>query len=105
MATVNPPTQTQPPPPISTTDQPVVTEELRIYSHSSLFYWWPVWLVGFILAFVTRIGGVHVMIGDTAVWIHPSKNLGVFYAVVLFLVILITNVTVRGLASVIVILS
>jgi hypothetical protein len=105
MATVNPEVQSQPPQPVTTTDQPTATEELRIYSHSSLYYWWPVWLLGFILALVTRIGGDHITIGDTLVWIHPSKNLGVFYAVVLFLVILITNVTVRGLASVIVILA
>ena len=35
----------------------------------------------------------------------PSKNLGVIFGVVLFLVILITNVTVRGLSSLMVILS
>jgi hypothetical protein len=102
MATVNPEVQSVPaaqevfavPPP-----------DLRIYSHSSFFYWWPVWLTGFVLALITRIGGEQVTIGGTEVWMHPSKNLGVFFGVVLFLVILITNVTVRGMASVIVILT
>lgn len=79
--------------------------EMRIYSHSSLYYWWPVWAVGFLFAIFTRFGGVQVQIGDAEVWMHPSRNLGVFYAVTLFLVILITNVTVRGQASVIVILT
>lgn len=106
MATVDPqvPIQ-QSPQPLATVEEPVVAEELRIYSHSSLLYWWPVWFAGFLLALVTRIGGEHIVIGDTAVWMHPSKNLGVFFCVVVFLVIMITNVVVRGLASVIVILT
>jgi hypothetical protein len=29
--------------------------ELVIISHSNLFYWWPVWLVGFVLAAVTYV--------------------------------------------------
>src|SRR4051794_13179522 len=29
--------------------------ELRIVSHSNLFYWWPVWLVGFLLGIVSLI--------------------------------------------------
>ena len=30
-------------------------KEIRLYSHSPVFYWWPVWLVGFVLAFVTYL--------------------------------------------------
>jgi len=82
-----------------------VAEELRIYSHSSLFYWWPAWALGFAFALITRFDGQHIPIGNVEVWIHTGKNLGVFYAVALFLVILITNVTVRGQSSVIVVLS
>ncbi len=32
-------------------------EEIRLYSHSDVFYWWPVWAVGFVLAFVTYFDG------------------------------------------------
>jgi len=82
--------------------------ELRIYSHSTLLYWWPVWFVGFILALVTWLGGEHMPIPGTnpqiEVIMHPSKNLGVIYGVVLFLIVIFTNTTVRGLASVIVVL-
>ncbi|HEX3150507.1 MAG TPA: hypothetical protein VHR66_20685 [Gemmataceae bacterium] len=28
-------------------------DEIRIYSHSPLFYWWPVWLFGFIFSLIT----------------------------------------------------
>jgi hypothetical protein len=31
--------------------------ELVIYSHCSLFYWWPVWVAGFIMALVTAFSG------------------------------------------------
>src|SRR5207248_11316549 len=44
-------------------------------------------------------------IGTTMEWFHPSSNLGVIFFLTLFLVILITNVVVRGLASVIVIMG
>src|SRR5262245_54477792 len=27
--------------------------EIRVYSHSPLFYWWPVWFVGFLMAVIT----------------------------------------------------
>src|SRR5262245_59010876 len=44
-------------------------------------------------------------IGPVQERFYPSSNLGVIFLLTLTLVILITNVTVRGLASVIVILS
>ena len=43
-------------------------------------------------------------IGGHLEWINPSKDLGVIFTLVFFLVILITNVTVRGLSSLVVIL-
>jgi hypothetical protein len=33
------------------------SEEVRLYSHSPIFYWWPVWLVGFLMALLTYIDG------------------------------------------------
>jgi len=79
--------------------------QLKVYSHSSLFYWWPAWVVGYIMAFVTYMQGERIQIGDVQEWFHPNSNLGVLYFLTLFVVILITNVTVRGPASVIVILT
>ncbi len=26
------------------------TQEIRIYSHSTLLYWWPAWAIGFVIA-------------------------------------------------------
>lgn len=79
--------------------------ELRVYSHSTFFYWWPVWLTGYIMALITRLDGKQIDIEGSMVWMHRSKNLGVLFTLMFFLVILITNVTLRGLASVVAILA
>src|SRR5262245_21726741 len=31
--------------------------EIRIISHSTLFYWWPVWAVGFLMSLITAFSG------------------------------------------------
>src|SRR5262249_28111955 len=71
-------------------------------------YWWPVWVTGFIMAALTYFNGTtwHPD-GDPNVTatFHINKNLGVVFTFVFFLVILITNITLRGLASVVVLLA
>jgi len=50
-------------PPTAVPAQPVTTvpdEEIRVYGHSNLFYWWPVWALGFLFALLTYLDG-HVM--------------------------------------------
>ena len=42
--------QTSPPP-------PPAHREIRIVSHSSLYYWWPVWAAGFIFAIISYFSG------------------------------------------------
>ena len=55
-----------PPPglvPVATAPAPGTTEpdtEIRLYGHNNLFYWWPVWAVGFLMAALTYVDG-HVM--------------------------------------------
>jgi hypothetical protein len=130
--------------------------EIKIVSHSTLFYWWPVWAAGFILTIITAASGTrmavvpappHTVYASGAsgkldyknpkqseqettqyevkdqdvivlpqkaseetrqnavprLHMAPSKNLGVFYAFILLLVITITNIPLRGLWSVMVI--
>jgi hypothetical protein len=79
--------------------------QLRVYSHSNLYYWWPVWAVGFLMAALTYFDGNQIDVHGHREWFSRSSDLGVIYFVVLFLVILITNVSVRGMASAMVILS
>jgi hypothetical protein len=124
--------------------------EIMIISHSTLFYWWPVWAVGFLMSIITYFGGYSMAVvpngtaagvattGEAKVdvrgktetakldgravlvappnekgrthqfatprlHISPSKNLAVLYCIILLLVITITNIPLRGLWSVIII--
>ena len=115
--------------------------QITIVSHSTLFYWWPVWAVGFLLGILSYFSGwrMAAVPGQTAAvqattivtptedlkdrevlvlppkdkshpdgWLHehptklrayPSKNFGVLFATVLLLVLVFTNVPLRGLWS------
>jgi hypothetical protein len=130
------------PHPMATTTERSVT----VVSHSNLFYWWPVWAVGFLMAMLTYFDG-HVMTTvpldtkavkkvdaageereayvlpkgghvqredptdlksspkDPRVHMAKSKNYGVIFCVVLLVCIVITNVPLRGMWSVVVIIS
>ena len=114
--------------------------EIRIDAHTMLFYWWPVWAIGLLLAGVTWLGGhclaivpagTQVVEGfdggrealvlpvgahlpkdpDTGKPREPTLRVasrsgyGVVFIVVLLLVVFITNVPIRGLWSLIVILT
>jgi hypothetical protein len=83
----------------------VQPREVIIYSHSAIYYWWPVWAIGYLFALLTWLQGKPVHIGDVDVLVHPSKNLGVIYTFVFLLVILLTHISVRGIASMTVIVT
>ncbi len=57
--TVTPTTAVPTTPPLAAAP-PVPDQEIRVYGHNNLFYWWPVWAVGFLMAFLTYVDG-HVM--------------------------------------------
>jgi hypothetical protein len=127
--------------------------ELVVYSHSNLFYWWPVWLTAFILAGITlyhnqRMAivpagtraaqqrkveleehgrlvreerdililppGAHLptrvnrageeVIADPRIIMDPGQGLGVVFIVVLLVVTWLTNVPMRGLWSLLVVI-
>jgi hypothetical protein len=79
---------------------------LKLVGHSSLFYWWPAWVTGYVMALVTYLGGhaIEIKPGETEL-VHSSSGPGVVFFLILFLVILVTSVSVRGLASGMVILG
>ena len=133
--------------------------QIRIYSHSALFYWWPVWAVGFLMAILTLVDDQRLAIvpgkteairhatvegtrenkesfkvedrdvlildkgkhlipdkpdtkgGDLPPPISPylvmarSKNYGVLWATVLLVIIVVSNVPLRGLWSLLIVLS
>ena len=49
----SPPTPPNPP----ATQSPSGPNEVTVVSHSSLLYWWPVWLCGFLMAIITAWEG------------------------------------------------
>ncbi len=79
--------------------------EIRVYSHSRILYWWPVWGCGYVMAALTNLYGHPQQIGNTPELFHESSNLGVIFLLTVTMVVVITNVTIRGLASVVAILS
>jgi hypothetical protein len=131
--------------------------EIRIVSHSNLFYWWPVWAVGFLMAVLTMIDGHRMAVVPEGTTAHraldvqttaegkpekhevlvvprddknpkhlPAKDptakdtgepaqpelhmahtgtYGVIFLITLLLVIVITNVPLRGMWSVVVIIT
>ena len=114
--------------------------EVRIISHTMLFYWWPVWAVGLLLTGLTWLDGHRLAIvpagtqavegfdgGREALVLPAGAHLpkdpdtgkpreptlrvasrsgyGVVFIVVVLLVVFITTVPIRGLWSVIVLLT
>lgn len=119
---------------------PVRDEEIRVYGHNNLFYWWPVWALAFLMAALTFIDG-HVMAivppgttvervpappaekpqdrlvtppGQTVppasatspdpsphLRVAANNNYGVVFVGALLFVVMVTNLTLRGLASII----
>ena len=97
-----PPPETQPPE--SRSQQPAVkpkvqaalsgdSEMLRIFSHSSILYWWPVWFLGLLFWGISSVG-----FGDD---MPLQRALGLTYVLTLLFVIFSTTVRLRGANSVI----
>ena len=57
------------------------------------------------MAAITHFQGKEIPLGASTTLIHESSNLGLIYLLVVFIVILVTNYSVRGLASGIVIMG
>jgi len=98
-------TATEPTPAQVAVNKMVQPREVIIYSHSGIFYWWPVWTIGYLFALLTYLQGKPEHFGDVDVLVHPSKNLGVIFTFVFLLVILLTHISVRGMASMTVIVT
>lgn len=96
------PTATAPEAQASTQER---STDIFIYSHSSLFYWWPLWVGGYAIAGLIALFGEPATIHERTQWFFPGSGVGVIYSVLFLLVVLITNVSARGIASVVVILS
>src|ERR1700732_1128925 len=49
--------------------------EIKIISHSNIFYWWPAWVAGFAVALISYTQGHDVAIVPEIIdRVHPSNN-------------------------------
>jgi hypothetical protein len=89
---------------IDTRHTPARDGEVIVFGHSQLLYWWPVWVVGYVMALLTWLHPVHVQLGGASAVFSSRTSLGVIYALVVLLTILITNSSMRGMVSLVVVL-
>ncbi len=54
---------------------PVRANEIRIVSHSTLFYWWPVWAIGFLMALITAFSGQRMVIVPTGTVAESQREI------------------------------
>lgn len=80
-------------------------EPLKLYSHSTLLYWWPVWLVSLALGIWSLLVGERVAVGDDTMRVLPSASLGFLFGVVLLIVSVVTTVKMKGIRSVVLVLT
>lgn len=81
--------------------------ELRVYQHSNLLYWWPIWAYGLFCAGLTYVQGIGVAelaartpdAPDKVVLFHPSPWLGISFIALVLFVAVFTNVRARGVYS------
>jgi hypothetical protein len=82
--------------------------DLRIYQHSNLLYWWPIWAYGYLCAVLTYVQGIGVRelaaTTDKVVLFHPSPWLGISFIALILFVAVFTNVRARGVYSFVLIL-
>ena len=79
--------------------------QVIVYGHSALFYWWPLWVTGYIMALLTWQHHDQVMIGNRPELFHPSRDLGVVYTFLCLLLIVITSTKVRGMRAALIIVG
>src|SRR5262245_7261794 len=73
--------------------------EIYVYSHSTLVYWWPAWAFGYLFA------ALNTFVTDPNNSQHPASGLGLSYVALLILLIIFTNVRLRGIYSVVTLIS
>jgi hypothetical protein len=82
--------------------RPAAQQEITIYSHSTLLYWWPAWAFGFVIAMLNAGQEKFLPPAEGG---QPSSALGLTYVTVLLLLIVFTNVRLHGINSVVALLT
>jgi hypothetical protein len=78
---------------------------IRIYEYTDMVYWWAIWFAALVCMILTATFGQDFMIGDKAVKIHPSPWVGIGFLLVMFSVLIFTQLRARGIYAVIMLLA
>ena len=79
--------------------EPAQVVQVIVYGHSALFYWWPLWAAGYVMALLTWLHHDQATIGNKTEWFYPSRNLGVIYTLLLLLLIVVTSIRIKGMKA------
>ena len=80
--------------------------DIKIISRSNVFYWWPAWVIGFGVALISYLQGRDVtFMPEIVERIHPSNNPGMFFIATLVLLVIFTNSKLRGIYSVVTVMT
>jgi hypothetical protein len=80
--------------------------DIKIISHSNIFFWWPAWVSGFAVALMSYIQGRDIAVAPEIVErVHPSNNPGIFFIAVLVLLVVFTTTKLRGIYSAITVVT
>jgi hypothetical protein len=72
----------------------------NIYSHSGVFYWWPVWAYGYFCAAMTYAYGKPIKLGDDkTILFYPDAWLGLSFLGVFLFVLVFSTTEARGIYS------
>jgi hypothetical protein len=75
-----PPPSSSAPPGTSTTGLSQVpatahgAREIKLVSHSPIFYWWPIWLLGYVMALITFFEGHRLAVVPNAIEVHRLSS-------------------------------
>src|SRR5258708_33898408 len=86
---------------VAASPHPLALQEIYVYSHSTLLYWWPAWAFGFVIALLNAGQGKFLATAEGG---QPSSALGLTYLSILLLLIVFTNIRLRGIISVVALL-
>lgn len=78
---------------------PAEVVQVFVYGHSALFYWWPLWVVGYIMALVTWLHHDRAIIGTEPEWFYPNRDLSVIFTLLLVLLTVVTSTKIKGMKA------
>jgi hypothetical protein len=91
-------------------------EEIRIYFHTPILYWWPIWVAGFVMALWTAIDNHHMILAPAGSEVYANRVIapegaaletpmvhvarsrwpGIIFALTVLLVMYLSNASLRG---------